>query len=446
MWCPLSLPTVSSVSACPSNNIEWVSAAKRKSCNDLAKIQNCTNADNFVYHCVLNEKATMLLEVCAPAYYLTGYCARFSEVYKSIINDPGLDCTKFDPPCPSRFQSNESFRYQLCYQNTTGFSIPDEPLHPKQHDVSYLLSSGLLVMFAFIDVTLFLLLAVGIKFKLIQFTRSHTKDIFCKDREDFTLQNELQKVDKRLETEKEHFDHDAIGKPCPNVEITDGWEDYISDGRLDCSTSGLEDSINNDEEMDVDQNEMFQYRTLSNSTDEWCSRKGIETISDVRDALAEKLHIARKHIFVVNKKEGKILKDNTVVAKLINRPFEVMIANQNRTLIPGCHTRMSCGHFTPQDALFEWTKSSLLSGINAGRSCPECTKSWGMSELMEKGNMSLDEKIFFEQVFMINRRTPSQLDKYRWLNRGVKTGQHLRFTQESSVDPMQNIDKSPADH
>lgn len=49
-----------------------------------------------------------------------------------------------------------------------------------RHDVSYLISSGLLVMFAFIDVTLFLLLAVGIKFKLIQFTRSHTKDIFCK--------------------------------------------------------------------------------------------------------------------------------------------------------------------------------------------------------------------------------------------------------------------------
>lgn len=101
---------------------------------------------------------------------------------------------------------------------------------------------------------------------------------------------------------------------------------------------------------------------------------------------------------------------------------------------------------TAQDALFEWTRSSLLSGINAGRTCPECAKSWGMSELMEKGNMSLDEKIFFEQVFMINRRTPSQLEKYRWLNRGVKTVQHFRFTQESSVDPIKNIDKSPADH
>lgn len=102
---------------------------------------------------------------------------------------------------------------------------------------------------------------------------------------------------------------------------------------------------------------------------------------------------------------------------------------------------------TAQDALFEWTKVSLLSGINAGRTCPECAKSWGMSELMEKGNMSLDEKIFFEQVFMINyRRTPTQLEKHDWLNHGVKTVKGSKFTQKSSVDPIQNIDLSPADH
>lgn len=78
--------------------------------------------------------------------------------------------------------------------------------------------------------------------------------------------------------------------------------------------------------------------------------KGIETISDVRDALAKKLHIARIHIFVVNNEEGKILKDNTGIAKLIDRPFEVMIANQNRTLVSGC-CKMSCGHFTRKNLI-----------------------------------------------------------------------------------------------
>lgn len=39
-----------------------------------------------------------------------GYCARYSIVDQKMINDPRLDCTKFDPPCPIRFQSNESYK------------------------------------------------------------------------------------------------------------------------------------------------------------------------------------------------------------------------------------------------------------------------------------------------------------------------------------------------
>lgn len=72
MKCSESVPTMSIVSRCPSNATEWDSSAKRKSCNALARTQNCTNAKNFVYHCVLNEEATMLVEVCAPVYYMAG--------------------------------------------------------------------------------------------------------------------------------------------------------------------------------------------------------------------------------------------------------------------------------------------------------------------------------------------------------------------------------------
>lgn len=76
--CPESIPTVSIVNRCPSNATEWVSAAKRKSCNDLGQLQSCAKADDFVYHCVLNKDATMLLEVCAPTYLMSGK-------YKTII-------------------------------------------------------------------------------------------------------------------------------------------------------------------------------------------------------------------------------------------------------------------------------------------------------------------------------------------------------------------------
>nr|XP_022344381.1 uncharacterized protein LOC111137276 [Crassostrea virginica] len=111
MPCPQSVPTVSYVSRCPFNAEEWRSAAAKKDCETLAMHQNCTEKKNFVYHCVLNQEATELVEVCAPIWYMSGYCARFSIADKKIINDPGLDCSGFDPPCPSRFPSYESYKY-----------------------------------------------------------------------------------------------------------------------------------------------------------------------------------------------------------------------------------------------------------------------------------------------------------------------------------------------
>lgn len=81
--CPESIPTVSIVNRCPSSATEWVSAAKRKGCNDLGQLQSCTKADDFVYHCVLNKDATMLLEVCAPTYLMPGkYKHNF---YKNVL-------------------------------------------------------------------------------------------------------------------------------------------------------------------------------------------------------------------------------------------------------------------------------------------------------------------------------------------------------------------------
>lgn len=123
--CPESIPTVSIVNRCPANATDWVSAAKRKSCDHL---QKCTASDDFVYHCVLNTDATMLLEVCAPTHKMSGHCVRFSEVKKRLFIDGELDCTEFDPPCSTRSLSNESYKYQMCYRNVG--------IHPKSSGVS----------------------------------------------------------------------------------------------------------------------------------------------------------------------------------------------------------------------------------------------------------------------------------------------------------------------
>lgn len=81
LLCPESIPTVSVVSRCPANVKEWASAAERKSCGQLRKIQNCSKAENFVYHCVLNKDAMQLLEVCAPRFFLMG---KFKEDFLLI--------------------------------------------------------------------------------------------------------------------------------------------------------------------------------------------------------------------------------------------------------------------------------------------------------------------------------------------------------------------------
>ncbi|XP_078321370.1 uncharacterized protein LOC111110939 isoform X2 [Crassostrea virginica] len=123
--CPQSIPTVSYVSRCPANAEEWKSAAAKKDCKAVGMNQSCSDDGSFAYHCVLNEDGTKLMEVCAPVWYMSGYCARFSLTSKRIINNPDLNCSAFDTPCPARFPSNESFKYQMCYKNVRDTMVHD---------------------------------------------------------------------------------------------------------------------------------------------------------------------------------------------------------------------------------------------------------------------------------------------------------------------------------
>ena len=60
------------MSRCPANAEEWKSAAARKDCRAVGMNQSCSDDGSFVYHCVLNEDATKLIEVCAPVWYMSG--------------------------------------------------------------------------------------------------------------------------------------------------------------------------------------------------------------------------------------------------------------------------------------------------------------------------------------------------------------------------------------
>lgn len=63
------------ISRCPRNKYEYDVASTRKNCNQY----NATDCLQLHYHCVLNENATGLVEVCAASRFI--FCKIYSVSY-----------------------------------------------------------------------------------------------------------------------------------------------------------------------------------------------------------------------------------------------------------------------------------------------------------------------------------------------------------------------------
>ncbi|XP_048767738.2 uncharacterized protein LOC125674590 [Ostrea edulis] len=114
--CPASIPTLVEVPRCPRDKSEWDQAASRKQCHKIAAIQKCTDPEKFVYHCLLNEWTNGTVEICAPTWFISGYCAMYSVQEERIKESTSLDCTNFTDPCGARYTSSDAYMYQSCYQ------------------------------------------------------------------------------------------------------------------------------------------------------------------------------------------------------------------------------------------------------------------------------------------------------------------------------------------
>lgn len=68
--CLEAIESVVSVPSCPMSKEEWESASKNKNCQ--ATEQTCTEAEKFVYHCVINGFVNETIEVCAPQKFIHG--------------------------------------------------------------------------------------------------------------------------------------------------------------------------------------------------------------------------------------------------------------------------------------------------------------------------------------------------------------------------------------
>lgn len=118
-YCFWSKQTAVNVTSCPKTKQEVKEREQSKNCSSLAFIQNCTDAINFKYHCVINEFGNALIEVCAPEYYIHGFCTEYN-VYGAVIQPHyHLKCDIVDPPCANRYISTDAYLYEGCYKVIT---------------------------------------------------------------------------------------------------------------------------------------------------------------------------------------------------------------------------------------------------------------------------------------------------------------------------------------
>uniref|UniRef100_A0A8W8JCJ5 Uncharacterized protein n=1 Tax=Magallana gigas TaxID=29159 RepID=A0A8W8JCJ5_MAGGI len=115
VYCPEAVKSVKVVVSCPTSKEEWEKAANKKNCKNDAAQQNCTSANLFLYHCVINGYGNETLEVCAPRRIISGFCTEFNVVGGVIQVHASAKCNNRFPKCGLFYFSTDAYKYQDCY-------------------------------------------------------------------------------------------------------------------------------------------------------------------------------------------------------------------------------------------------------------------------------------------------------------------------------------------
>lgn len=118
-YCREAVNSVKIVESCPKSKAEWDDAARRKDCSSIASKQNCTTAEKFQYHCVINGYRNVTLEVCAPTRIIFGHCVEFNVPGGVIQDQRSALCKETFPRCPNMYNSWEAYKYPDCYKLVT---------------------------------------------------------------------------------------------------------------------------------------------------------------------------------------------------------------------------------------------------------------------------------------------------------------------------------------
>ncbi|XP_061192226.1 uncharacterized protein LOC133200445 [Saccostrea echinata] len=110
--CPQSVDIASiHITKCPQNRKEMEDRSKTFKCEE--RKQNCTTADLYKYHCVLNSRGDGYIELCAPEVEIIGRrCTEFTTGGKFLQEHLESKCAT----CPFKYMSSESYKYEECYK------------------------------------------------------------------------------------------------------------------------------------------------------------------------------------------------------------------------------------------------------------------------------------------------------------------------------------------
>nr|XP_034317319.1 uncharacterized protein LOC105328143 [Crassostrea gigas] len=115
-YCQEAVNSAESVSSCPTSEKEWEIAAWKKNCSKIASQQNCSSAEKFQYHCVLNSYRNETLEVCGPSRIIFGHCVEFNLQGGVIQDQYASPCYDTFPKCDKYYHSSTAYKYPDCYQ------------------------------------------------------------------------------------------------------------------------------------------------------------------------------------------------------------------------------------------------------------------------------------------------------------------------------------------
>lgn len=110
---------VETVGNCPNTLDLWNAAAQRMNCStDLCGSES-------VYHCLLTENLTQLVEVCTKPIILTDVCPYYDTV-GNVIQRSDISCVSTDSMknCTDVYNSASVYQFPVCYP-TQGNPVTD---------------------------------------------------------------------------------------------------------------------------------------------------------------------------------------------------------------------------------------------------------------------------------------------------------------------------------